>query len=108
MENQEGFRSAQIENFNKRCNVTADNFSVEFDEERVVTILKCYVNGKFSGSWYDFHWFLNPLGLDFIDSHFAKSEKELSWQGSIDWVTTTIALRFPFTINHCHAYVWST
>lgn len=107
MENQDGFRSAQIEKFNEKYNVTADNFRVEF-EERGVTIIKCDVHGKFSGSWYDFHWFLNPLGLDFIDSHFAKSEKELSWQGPVDGVTTTIALRFPFTINHCHAHVWST
>jgi len=106
MENQDGFRSAQIEKFNERYNVTANNFSVEFDEERGMAILKCDVHGKFSGSWYDFHWFLNPLGLDFIDSHFAKSERELSWQGSIDGVTTTIVLRFPFPIDHCHAHVW--
>lgn len=107
MENQDGFRSAQIEKFNKKYNVIADNFRVEFYVERRVTVLKCDVHGKFSGSWYDFHWFLNPLGLDFIDSHFVKSEKELSWQGPIDGVMTTITLRFPFTINHCHAHVWS-
>ncbi len=106
MENQNGFRSAQIEKFNEKYNVTADNFSIAFDEERGVTILKCDVHGKFSGSWYDFHWFLNPLRLDFINSHFAKSEKELSWQGLIDGVTTTIVLRFPFHIDHCHAHVW--
>lgn len=108
VENQDGFRSAQIEKFNEKYNVTANNFSVEFDEERVVTILKCDVHGKFSGSWYNLHWFLNPLGLDFLDNHFAKSEKELSWQGPIDGVMTTIALRFPFTIDHCHAHVWSS
>ncbi|GAG73911.1 unnamed protein product [marine sediment metagenome] len=106
MENKDGFRSAQIEEFNEEYNVTANNFSITFDEKRGVTILKCDVHGKFSGSWYDFHWLLNPLGLDFIDSHFAKSEKELFWQGIIDGIMTTIVLRFPFSIDHCHAHVW--
>jgi hypothetical protein len=103
---QNDFCSAQIEKFNERYNVTADNFSFEFDEKREMTILKCDVHGKFSGSWYDFHWLLNPLGLDFIDNHFAKSEKELFWQGIIDGIITTIVLRFPFSIDHCHAHVW--
>lgn len=106
MENQDEFRSTQISQFNETYNVGADNFSVEFDEGKKSTVLKCDVHGQLKGSWYDFHWFLNPLGLDFIDNHFVKSERELSWKGSINEVATTIVLRFSFTIDHCHAHVW--
>ncbi len=106
MKNQDNFRTAQINQFNETYDVSANNFRVEFDEERNSTILKCDVHDKLSGSTYTFHWFLNPLGLDFIDNNFVKSERELSWEGYIDEIPTTIVLRFPFTISHCHAHVW--
>jgi len=104
--NQKEFESNQIVQFNEMYNVNADNFRIEYDQEKGSTILKCDIHGTFSGSWYDFHWFLNPLGLDFINSGFMKTERELTWEGNIDGVDITITLRFPFTINHCHAHVW--
>ena len=103
---QDGFRMAQISRFNEFYHVSADNFSVEFNEEGRLTILRCGVHGQLKGDWYDFHWLLNPLGLDLIDSHFIKSDKELCWSGVIEGVPTTIVLRFPFVIDHCHAHVW--
>ena len=106
IENQQEFDSSQRKQFNEMYNINADNFMIEYDQERCSTILKCDIHGTFSGSWYDFHWFLNPLGLDFINSGFVKSERELSWEGNIDGVAITITLRFPFTINHCHAHIW--
>jgi len=105
--NQKEFEYSQIVQFNEMYDVNADNFRIEYDQEKGSTILKCDIHGTFLGSWYDFHWFLNPLGLDFINSGFMKSERELSWEGNIDGVAITITLRFPFTINHCHAHVWS-
>jgi len=106
IQNQQVFDSSQIKQFNEMYNVNAENFGFEYDQENASTILKCDIHGTFSGSWYDFHWFLNPLGLDFINNGFMKSERELSWEGNIDRVAITITLRFPFTINHCHAHVW--
>jgi len=106
IENQQEFDSSQIKQFNEMYNVNAYNFMIEYDQERCSTILKCDIHGTFSGSWYDFHWFLNPLGLDFINSGFVKTERELFWEGNINGVAITIILRFPFTINHCHAHVW--
>jgi len=106
IENQKEFESSQIKQFNEMYNVNAGNFGFEYDQERCSTILKCDIHGTFSGSWYDFHWFLNPLGLDFINSGFVKTERELTWEGNIDEVAITITLRFIFTINHCHAHVW--
>ena len=103
---QKEFESSQIVQFNEMYNVNADNFMIEYDLEEGSTILKCDIHGTFLGSWYDFHWFLNPLGLDFINSGFMKTERELTWEGNIDGVDVTITLRFPFTINHCHAHVW--
>jgi hypothetical protein len=104
--NQKEFESNQIVQFNEMYNVNADNLRIEYDQEEGSTILNCDIYGTFSGSWYDFHWFLNPLGLDFINSGFMKTERELSWKGKINRVAITITLRFPFTINHCHAHVW--
>lgn len=106
IQNQQVFESSQIKQFNEMYNVNAEKFSIEYDQENASTILKSNIHGMFSGSWYDFHWFLNPLDLDFINSGFVKSESELSWEGYIDRIAITITLRFPFTINHCHAHVW--
>ena len=104
--NKSEFSSHQIEKFKKTCKVNADNFSIEFLKEKISTLLMCDVHGKFTGNWYDFHWFLNPLGLDLLDSPFDKSERALSWKGPIDGISTSIILEFPFPINNCHAHVW--
>jgi len=106
LENEQESESSQITEFCEVYSVEAGNFNVECDKEKRLIVLKCDIHGTFSGSWYDFHWFLNPLGLDFIDSGFIKSEKTLFWQGHIQGAPVTIALRFPFTIEHCHAHVW--
>lgn len=102
--NKSGISSWQIREFKEKYNVDADNFSVSFKEN--LSVLSCDVHGKFMGSWYDFHWFLNPLNLDFLDNHFNKSERSLSWEGVVDGIKTNITLEFPFQINNCHAHVW--
>jgi uncharacterized protein YneF (UPF0154 family) len=104
--NQNEFESSQLVQFYETYNVNADNFKIEYNQKEGSTILKCDIHDTFSGSWYDFHWFLNPMGLDFIKSGFVKSENVLSWEGKVDGITITITLRFPFTISHCHAHVW--
>lgn len=82
--------------------MNAGNFDVKTDKKEKSTILKCDVYTEFRTSYYDFHWFPRPLGLDFLDDHFARSERELSWEGSLDGVRTTILLKFPFRISNCH------
>ena len=99
------FRSNKIEKFKTTYRVNAGNFNVEIDKKEKTTDLKCDIYVKFD-TWYDFHWFLRPLGLDFIDDHFERRERELSWKGCLDGVKTTILLKFPFRINNCHAHVW--
>ena len=106
IEEKDRFSFSQIEEFKATYQVDAANFDVKTNEQEKVTILKCDVYIKLDG-WYDFHWFLRPLGLDFLDDQFESSESELSWKGSLDGVETTIILRFPFTIDNCHAHVWS-
>jgi len=98
--------SHQIEKFKKTYKVNADNFSLEFVKDKNSTLLRCDIHGKFTGNWYDFHWFLNPLRLDLLDSPFDKSERALSWKGLIEGISTTIVLEFPFSISNCHAHVW--
>lgn len=106
LEDQDNFLSAQIEKFNERYNVIADNFSVEFDEKNRITTFECDVHGKeYAKNSYDFLWFLNVYGLDLIYD-FTKSERKLSWEGTADNIYTTIILSFPFSIDHCHGHVW--
>ncbi|MBW1716052.1 MAG: hypothetical protein JRJ77_09540 [Deltaproteobacteria bacterium] len=100
------FFSHQIEKFMKTYEVNADNFGVEFVKDKNSTLLKSDVHGEFTGNRYDFHWFLNPLRLDFLDSPFDKSERALSWKGLIGGISTSIVLEFPFSISNCHAHVW--
>jgi len=105
IEEKDQFRPDQIQKFNGTYDINAGDFDVEIDKKEKSTILKCDVYVKLDG-WYDFHWFLKPLGLDFINDHFERLERELSWVGSLDGVKTTILLKFPFEINNCHAHVW--
>ena len=100
------FSSRQIEAFNETYQVNADNFRVELIEEESATTLRCDVHDKYNGNWYDFHWLLNPLRLDFLDTPFERSSSSLTWQGLIDDTPTSIALDFPFPIANCHAHVW--
>jgi len=99
------FRFNQIEKFKATYLVNAGNFDVKIDKKEKTTDLKCDIYVKFD-NWYDFSWFLRPLGLDFINNYFERREKELSWKGCLDGVETTILLKFPFGINNCHAHVW--
>jgi len=104
-EEEEKFGSDQIEEFEATYEVDAGNFDIEVNKEEKSTILRCdiYVGVD---TWYDFHWFLEPLGLDFIDDHFERLERELSWEGHLEGVKTSILLEFPFKISNCHAHVW--
>lgn len=106
VEAEDEFSSNQIEEFQATYQVNASNFDVETPEKEKSTILKCDVYAEFRTSYYDFHWFLKPLGLDFLDDHFKRAERELSWEGSLDGVKSTVLLRFPFKISNCHAHVW--
>jgi hypothetical protein len=104
--NRSTYSSRQIEHFNKTYSVDANDFRIEFIEAKQSTLLTCDVHGKFNGNWYDFHWFLNPLELDFLDSPFTRTERSLSWKGSIEGTSTRIFLEFPFPVQNCHAHVW--
>lgn len=120
MENQSGFRSSQINQFNKTYKVSEENFEVMFNEEQKSTLLKCDVSGKISksGGSYTatFLWFLDPLGLDFIDDNFDESNTSLSWNGTLNGVSTTIVIDLPpqgsiyeawsHPVGHCHGHVW--
>jgi len=105
IEDEREFESSQITEFYETYSVEASNFSVECDKEKSLTVLKCDIHAS-QLSWCDFHWFLNRLGVDFVDSGFMKSEETLCWEGYVQGVPVTITLRFPFTIEHCHAHVW--
>jgi len=99
------FSSNQIEKFKAAYQVNASSFDVEIDVKEKSSILKCEVYARFDRH-YDFHWFLKPLGLDFLDDHFERLGRELSWEGSLEGVNTSILLKFPFRISNCHAHVW--
>ena len=105
IEGQNRFKADQVEKFKETYRVNAGNFDVEIDKEEKLSILKRDIYIELD-TWYDFHWFLNSLGLDFINNHFQRLEGELSWEGPLEGVKTSILLKFPFKINNCHAHVW--
>jgi hypothetical protein len=106
LEDKSYFYDNQIAEFKETYEVDADNFEINFIQDKDSTLLSCDIYGKFNEKWYDFHWFLNPLGLDFLDSPFEKSERRLSWEGVVGETRTVIILEFPFPIDNCHAHVW--
>lgn len=81
------------------------NPEVEFNEENKSTTLICGVkSAMYNTDSYDFHWLLADLTFDLYA--FKQSEKELTYQGEINSVPTTIKLVFPYKIVHCHEHVW--
>jgi len=54
VEEEDNFRSNQIEKFKATYRVNAGNFGVEIDKKGESTIFKCEIYVKF-GTWYDFH-----------------------------------------------------
>jgi hypothetical protein len=106
LEDKSAFYDSQVGEFKETYEVDAGDFNVEFTENKNSTTISCEVYEKFNGNWYDFHWLLNPMGLDFLDSPFEKYEKGLSWEGVIEGNPTTITLDFSFPIENCHAHVW--
>ena len=105
IQGEDKFSSTQIDKFKAAYQVNTSSFDVQIDAKEKSSILKCEVYTKFNRH-YDFHWFLKPLGLDFLDDHFERSGSELSWEGSLNGAKMTIVLKFPFEISNCHAHVW--
>ncbi|MCK4352030.1 hypothetical protein KAW65_01335 [candidate division WOR-3 bacterium] len=105
----EEYRANEINSFRKslrKYKKGDDNFIVKFNKSGKATILLCDVIGAKQGDWFNFDWFLEPLGLDFIDSYFKSKGRELYWEGEIKGVKTTISIKFPFPINICHKHIW--
>ncbi|MEA2016611.1 MAG: hypothetical protein U9O59_07950 [Actinomycetota bacterium] len=106
LEDKSEFFDESKNEFEETFDADSGNFDMEFTEDENSTILSCDVYGKFNGGRYDFLWFLNPPGLDFLDSPFRKSGRELSWGGALDGRPTYIVLEFTFSFDNCHAHVW--
>jgi hypothetical protein len=106
MKEPDKFSSNQIERFKATYQMDAGNFDVQMATEERATILKCDVYAQSPASHCDFQCFTRPLGLDFFNDRFERSERGLSWQGSLDGVKTTIQFKFPSGFNDCHARLW--
>jgi hypothetical protein len=127
LQNRDGFSSELIAKFTDDVSEHGErgeyvsNAYVKFSEERKSTVLRCDIEGavRKSESEYSatFFWLLRPLGLDFIDSDFAESEKGLFWEGLVNGIPTSVSVELPtidssvyeawqHPIGHCHAHVW--
>jgi hypothetical protein len=105
----EKFEAKKIDSFKRDAESLGRNIvnpSIKFDESKRTTLLLCDVKGTRQGNWYDFDWFLRPLGLDFLDSHFERKDMELYWEGKIRGINAIISIKFPFPISNCHEHVW--
>jgi hypothetical protein len=101
--------------------VSASDYNFSFDPTTQSTSTRCDIH---SAIWKEddkyrasFFWLLRPLGLDFIDDNFTESERGLSWEGSINDISTTVTVKLPiidnivykaweYPIGHCHAHAW--
>jgi hypothetical protein len=123
LQNKDEFKSNLTEQFNESLSTYGKhmyNVNVEFNETKKSTILKCDVHDAASKSGKDyyatFEWLLEPLGLDFIDSHFKESKNGLSWEGAVHDIPTTVLAQLPprdsiyeawhHPNGHCHAHAW--
>jgi len=113
MQNRDEFSSYLIENFSESLSKYGEreekavNTKVEFNERGKSTLLTCDIQGAMaSKDYFTFRWLLGRFGLDFINNRFQESEKELSWEGTVNSTIVTITIRFPYPISHCHAHVW--
>jgi len=102
------FKTEQINSFKKslkKYNKSAVNTKIKIDEANKSTTLMCDVKGTmYSPNSYDFHWLLADLPFDLYQ--FKQSEKELTYEGKVNDVPTTIRLIFPYALSHCHEHVW--
>ena len=102
-------------------NEQAVNASVEFNESKRSTTLRCDIYNAISKSGDSYHatffWLLRPLELDFLDDHFGESEEGLFWEGIVCGIPTTITIELPVIddlvykawaspVGHCHAHAW--
>lgn len=108
LKSKDKFMLDEINSFNnslQKHGIVMVNPKVEFDKENKSTKLICDIKGAmYSTNSYDFHWLLADLPFDLYA--FEQSEKELTYQGKINGVPTTIKLIFPYKISHCHEHVW--
>jgi len=73
------------------------------------SLLRCSIEGSWSGSWFKFQWLLKPIllqGHDLYDFEYTKGRKSLVYTGPVNGIRTKIVLRFPEPIDHCHYHVW--
>jgi len=108
LESKKEFEAEESDSFEKALeNYDLDVINLEFpfDEARKTSILMGDIKGAmYSTNCYEFHWLLGDLPFDLYQ--FQQSEKELSYEGEVNGVLTTIRLVFPYTIAHCHEHVW--
>jgi len=116
LENREEFKNEVIQDFDEKMYHERGEYAVgadvEFDEMQKATVLKCDVHGAITKSddsyRATFLWLLRPLELSFIKNNFKEFKEGLSWEGTINGVSTSITLEFPASIGHCHGHVWWT
>ena len=123
-ENQDNFKKQLREKFEKRIseyNEKATNVEFVLNNDNKSVTLKCDISGAISSKgenkyYATFGWLISPLGLDFINNNFTKTEKGLFWSGKINELDSEINCYFPQTgeiykawahpTGHCHAHVW--
>ena len=128
LENKEEFKNAVIKDFTEKLSgygergESAVGADVKFDETKRATVLKCDIQDAITKSddsyRATFIWLLSPLGLSFINNKFEETKEELSWDGEVEGISTSITIKLPpqelvyeaweEPVGHCHGHVWWT
>lgn len=51
-------------------------------------------------------WLAPGITKNFDLMQFTNYARRLEWHGLMDGVTTTIIIRLPFLVSHCHSHIW--
>ncbi len=90
------------------------SFISEYKSGKVICsrLIRCKIYGAASGSlrspYFRTEWLLKPLLGNRTDLYGFKylTGKSLIYKGKIKSIPTTILLKFPKTISHCHYHIW--
>jgi len=74
-------------------------------------LIRCRVSGSGAVSegahpTFIFNWLLEPMGFDLYALEYTPDRTALVWEGELGHIPTTITLRFPWPIGHCHYHIW--
>ncbi|MFP4005786.1 MAG: hypothetical protein ACLFUR_03585 [Candidatus Hadarchaeia archaeon] len=95
----EEFEELQKDLFKDKYDIEPEFTEIRFFDTDRSTLFQCEVWDKVGEEENvyvgNFDWFLNPLGLNFVDNEFEETNANLIWNNELDEISTGIVLDLP-------------